>query len=262
MVNPKQMMPINLILAVKSAFHLIKIHPKETISIALLIYIIDSLITIPLYPHLTQINMMENPNSIITYISKVLSNQSNFIYLLVFMIFGLIVSLLIRIYYISLALNFFSAKPMKSVSGNLISCLSLLPLICFANLIYYMISFFGFLLLLVPGIIFMLVFYFYEYGLVTRQCSFFKSFSESQNLTRSYRFQLLGIIVFFNILFFSISSLISSIFGELFLTSFTLTALINHISNLFYVLLMSHIYLQLKTIKSSNTKSIIDTNEI
>jgi hypothetical protein len=254
------MTPINLALAFKSALNLIKIHHKETISIALTFYILNSLMTIPIYPYLTKLSEIEDPNLLFDYFVQTFSYNQNIAYLLVFIVLSSLISLMLRIYYIKFSLVSFEGRLHDSTLHTLKLSFFLIPIIFVANFMYLLVSFVGLLLLIIPGLIFMLSFYFYEYFIISGQASFFEAFSKSQLITRGYKLQLMGIIVFFAIISFSISSLIEAIFGNLMITSFSISSLLNSITSLFYMVMMSHIFTQLKNIKRIETDK--DTNSL
>lgn len=243
------MIPINLVLAFKSAYNLIKAHPKDTISIALTFFVLDSLMTIPMYPYITKLSEIEDPDLMLNFFVRIFSQHQTMAYLLVFIVLSSLVSLMLRIYYIKFSLAYFDGIPHTSTLQTFKLSFFLIPAIFVANLLYLLASLFGFLLFIIPGIIFMLTYYFYEYFIVSGQVGFFEAFSESQRITRGYRLQLMGIIIFFSILSFSISSLIDAIFGSLMLTSFSLSSLVSSLTGLFYIVMMSHIFTQLKSIK-------------
>jgi hypothetical protein len=243
------MIPINLTLAFKSTYNLIKAHPKDTITIALTFFILDALMTIPMYPYLTNLSKIEDPNLMLDFFVRIFSQHQTMAYLLVFIMLSSLVSLTLRIYYIKFSLVSFEGTLHNSTLHTLKLSFFLIPIIFVANFMYLLVSFVGLLLLIIPGLIFMLSFYFYEYFIISGQVGFFKAFSESQRITKGYRLQLMGIIIFFSILSFSISALIDSIFGSLMLTSFSLSSLVSSLTGLFYIIMMSHIFIQLKSIK-------------
>jgi hypothetical protein len=253
------MIPINLFLAVKSAFSLIKVHPKYTINIALAFYLIDSLMMIPMYPYITKFSEIEDPNLMLDFFIQIFSRNQTMIYFLVFIFLSSLISLMLRIYYIKFSLINFDGAPLSPTLQTLKLSFYLVPVIFVANLIYILASFVGLMLLIVPGIILMLSFYFYEYFIVSKKTSFFEAFSESQRITQGYRLQLLGIIILFTIISFSLSSLIDSIFGNLMLTSFSLSSLVSSLTSLFYIVVMSHIFTQLNNKYQSEIKQKIDS---
>ena len=72
-----------------------------------------------------------------------------------------------------------------------------------SSLLYGVILWFGFLLLIIPGIIWGLMFMFYRYSLVDKNMSVFDSLSRSREMTRGVKWQLMGLFIllyFINVL--------------------------------------------------------------
>jgi hypothetical protein len=244
------MTSINLMLAIKSTYRFIKLHPKETIHVALYFYLFHSLLSIPLYPFLIKFNQIEDPSSMREMFLQLFSQTNVLLYFSIILLISILLSILIHIYYIKLSLAFF-LKSFEIQTLQLIkSALYLIPVIFIANIIYATISFFGLLLFILPGIIIILTFYFYEYFIIQGQPNIFKAFSDSRQITRGYRMQLLGIIVLFAIISYAISAILDAILGQFMLTFFSISALINGLTGLFYAVAMSHIFVQLTNINS------------
>lgn len=81
----------------------------------------------------------------------------------------------------------------------------------FASLIYGLLALLGLLLLIVPGIVFIIFYGFVVFEIVLNQADIENSFNKSRNLVKNYWWPLFGKITLFFVLFLIIGTLIGSL---------------------------------------------------
>lgn len=130
-------------------------------------------------------------NSVLTWITPA---DAGFFVASVFWLVQLLVTQLITIGWIGLALDIVDGKPVSA--ERIMSRFNVVVPFLIASLLFSIGLYVGLLLLIVPGIVFALIFYFYSYSIVdTGEGNPIAALQHSARLTRGHRVQLFGLFV-------------------------------------------------------------------
>ncbi len=134
--------------------------------------------------------------SIVNFVPGVLSDavrESSAGLSLIITLAGMVLSWVVSMGYIKILISFVDRE--SAEMGDLFSCFPLIFKYFFASILVGIVVLIGFVLLIIPGIIFSLMFMFYSYAIVDREAGPIESMKISADITRGAKWNLLGLLI-------------------------------------------------------------------
>lgn len=129
----------------------------------------------------------------------------------VWSIVGVLVSMVVTLGYVKIVLNIVDEKP--AAMGDLFSCIHLVPQYFVATIVYVVVVGVGLILLVVPGIIWAIKFFFYDFPIVDEETGPFTGLSRSAAVTQGAKGRLF--LLFLALLGINILGLLALVVGLL-----------------------------------------------